>query len=72
MTADESLTTINIRTPKARRDKVPGSGTAPTWSVKSWFEPLPQLHTYVPGVAPKLLKVTLFHVELLKRGVLET
>jgi hypothetical protein len=28
-------------------------------SVKFWFGPVPYVHLYVPGVAPRLLKVWL-------------
>jgi hypothetical protein len=40
--------------------QVEGSGTAvPMTSVKFWFAPLPHVHSYVPGVTPRLLKVWL-------------
>ncbi len=47
---------------KRRAILEPASGTVapPITSVKVWFAPVPQLHTYVPGVTPRLAKVALF------------
>ena len=62
---------------KPSRETVePPSGTvvgATIWSVKFWFgNPAPHVHTYVPGVRPRLWIVLLLKVMLSDRAVLET
>ena len=53
---------------------VEGSGTAlSTTSVKFWFAPpAPHVHSYVPGVTPRVLKVWPLKIEASESGAPET
>src|ERR1700722_565854 len=44
--------------PVSKRAQAEGSGTgAPMSSVKFWFAPVPHVHSYLPGVTPRVAKV---------------